>query len=148
MPMFATFQDVKDSYEGDIPDDDRPRVETLLRRASARLLRIVPSTAYRLGSGELDPDLPAGLVVEAVLRVYRNPEGVTQEQIGPFTKQFGARGVSSEITLDPNEVHELLDPVATWPAPAIRLGLPTRDQVRDEVVGYAPLPPAINQPGA
>lgn len=136
MSTFATFDDLKLFYEGTIPDSDRPRLEALIRRASARLLRIVPSVDFRVLSGELDSDLPAGLVIEAVLRVYRNPEGVTQEQIGPFSKQFAARGVNSEILFDPIEVHELLDPVPTLPAPSIRLGLPTLSEIRTEVAGY------------
>lgn len=139
MSMFATFDDVADAFEGDIPETDRRRVETLIRRASARLLAIVPSTELRVQAGELDADLPAGLVVDAVLRVYRNPEGVTQEQIGPFSKQFNVRNMTSEVTFDMAEVHLMLDPLYS-PAKTIRVGLPTVSQVSAEVSGYVPDP--------
>jgi hypothetical protein len=127
---YATFQDVSTAYEGTVPDVDRPRLEALLRRASKRLDAIVPSLAHRLSIGTLDPDLPAGLVVEAVLRVYRNPEGVTQDQMGPFQKQFNPRGVKAEIAFDPDEVHELLDPIPSIPS-SFRLGRPTLTQALD-----------------
>lgn len=136
MAAYATFDDLSVAFEGTIPDSDRPRLEALLRRASRRIDAIVPSTAPRLGSGELDPDLPAGLVIEAVLRVYRNPEGVTQDQMGPFQKQFNPRGVSAEVTLDRDEVHELLDPIPDIPS-SFRLGRPTREDAYS-ILQYAP----------
>lgn len=133
--LYATFDDVTLAYEGTIPDSDRNRVESLLLRASSRLTRIVPSVPLRITTGDLDPDLPAGLVVEAVLRVYRNPEGVTAEEIGPFHKQFNARAIAAEIQFDETEVHAYLDPIPNYLRPAIRVGLPTRAQTLQLVGG-------------
>ena len=140
--LYATFDDVTLAYEGTIPDSDRPRVEALLLRASSRLTRIVPSVPLRLASGDLEAELPAGLVVEAVLRVYRNPEGVTAEEIGPFHKQFNARAIAAEIQFDEAEVHSYLDPIPNYTRPAIRVGLPTRAQTLTLVGGQDwPAPP-------
>jgi hypothetical protein len=133
---YATFSDLVDSYEGTIPESDRTRLETLLRRASKRLDTIVPSTGYRLAAGTLDPDLPAGLVVEAVLRVYRNPEGVTRDQMGPFSKEFNPRSVKAEITFDPEEVHTTLDPPVSVPS-SFRLGRPTMAQVEATLAAFS-----------
>jgi hypothetical protein len=133
---YATFDDLVDSYEGTIPDTDRTRLETLLRRASKRLDTIVPSTAYRLARGTLDPELPAGLVVDAVLRVYRNPEGVTRDQMGPFSKEFNPRAVKAEISFDHDEVHEILDPVVSVPS-SFRLGRPTAAQVEATLQAFS-----------
>jgi hypothetical protein len=135
MAAYATFDDVALAFEGTIPSTDRPRVEMLLRRASRRIDALVPSTATRLGLGELDPDLPAGLVIEAVLRVYRNPEGVTRDQMGPFNKEFNPKAVKAEISLDHDEVHELLDPLPDPPS-SFRVGLPLRQQVLAQVRGF------------
>lgn len=133
---YATFNDLVTAYEGTVPDTDRNRLEYLLRRASKRLDALVPSLPHRLGLGELDPDLPNGLVVEAVLRVYRNPEGVTRDQMGPFSKEFNPRGVKAEIAFDLDEVHTLLDPIPSIPS-SFRLGRPTLAQVEDTLAAFS-----------
>jgi hypothetical protein len=133
--LYCTFDDVDTAYEGTFAATDRPRVESLIKRASARLTHIVPSVPYRMAKGDLDPELPAGLVVEAVLRVYRNPEGITADEIGPFRKQFNPRGVVAEISFDEAEVHALLDPIPNYVRPSIKVGLPGMDQVLSEVSG-------------
>lgn len=133
---YATFADLVREYEGTIPDSDRPRLESLLRRASKRLNTIVPSVPYRLSQGTLDPDLPAGLVIEAVLRVYRNPEGVTRDTMGPFSKEFNPRGVKAEIAFDPEEVHATLDPIPSPPS-SFRLGRPTLAQVEATLAAFS-----------
>lgn len=136
--VYATLQDVDDAYEGTIPSSDQSRVTVLCKRASARLYRLMPSIDYRIATGELDPDLPKGLVVDAVLRVYRNPEGITAEEIGPFHKAFNPRSVHAEITFDPAEVEELLAPIPNYVRPAIRVGFPQPQQVMQELAGMAP----------
>lgn len=142
--LYATFADVTTAYEGTIPSGDQPRVEALVKRASARLTQIMPSIPFRIRSGELDPDLPAGLVIEAVLRVYRNPEGITAEEIGPFHKQFNARSIAAEIQFDPQEVHDLLAPIPNYTRPSIKIGMPSPAQIYQEVGGVDwPPPPQL-----
>lgn len=105
---YATWADVNDAYELEIPPAAQPRIETLLRYASARLEALVPSLPARVGNGDVDPDLPAGLVVEAVLRVWRNPAGVTQQSTGPFNRSFNKDAGRGEIWFDPQAIAQLL----------------------------------------
>lgn len=147
-PIYATFGDVQIAYEGTIPASDQARVESLIKRASARLTRMMPSVPPRLQRGELDADLPAGLVIEAVLRVYRNPEGITAEEIGPFHKQFNARSIAAEVTLDPDEVHALLAPIDNPLRPSIQVGMSTRAQQLYELGGVDwPIEPCVADSG-
>jgi hypothetical protein len=106
--IYATWGDVTTTYEGTIPLTAKPRIEALLRRASSRLTALVPSLPVRLSDGTLDPDLPLGLVVDAVLNVYRNPSGTTQQGVGPFSQSFPAQKARSEIHFDEEDLRKLL----------------------------------------
>ena len=109
MATYAIWDDVVASYELPIPDEDRPRIERLLTRASARLTAIVPSIPARIGAGTLDPSLPNDLVVEAVLRAYRNPAGATMQGVGPFSRSFGRNAAHLDaVSFDPELVKAVL----------------------------------------
>jgi len=108
MAIYATWDDVVATYEQTVPEEHRPRIEMLLRQASAKLTALAPSLPTRLTAGTLDPDLPGALVVEAVLRVYRNPAGVTQQSTGPFSRSLGRDAAHAEIYFDPDSVKALL----------------------------------------
>lgn len=106
--IYATWSDVVETYEGTIPDVAKKRIEALLRRASSRLTALVPSLPARLAAGTLDPDLPNGLVVDAVLAVYRNPSGTTQQGVGPFSQSFPANKARADIHFDEEDLRTLL----------------------------------------
>jgi hypothetical protein len=79
--LYAYESDVADAYEGDLPDAWSARVEYLLRTTSARLTAMIPALPGWVSGGQVDPDLAAAAVVNAVLRQLRNPEGsVTRSQ--------------------------------------------------------------------
>lgn len=109
--LYATPTDVREAFEGTIPVDakNNARLDGLLTRASAKLSALVPSLDARMASGAVDPEIPAGMVVEAVLRVWRNPAGLTQEGIGPFQASRNANAARNEIFYDPDEVARLRD---------------------------------------
>lgn len=110
MAIYATWEDVQLAYEGTIPDTDQGRVSALLAQANARLEAIVPSLPARVAAGTLDPSLPMGLVVEAVLRVYRNPMGTTQQSMGPFSRSLSPTAARNDVYFDPETVRALLAP--------------------------------------
>lgn len=85
--LYAEAQDVADAYEGDIPAAWSERVDYLLRATSARLTAMIPALPGWVSGGQVDPDLAAGAVVNAVLRQLRNPEGsvTTSKSIDGFT---------------------------------------------------------------
>lgn len=108
MAVYATWDDVVLSYEQPLPDQQRPRIEALLRQASARLTALVPSLPTRLAARTVDPDLPCGLVVEAVLRVYRNPAGITQQSTGPYSRSLSRDAARNDLYFDPAAVQAML----------------------------------------
>lgn len=111
MATYATWADVVATYELALPADQKTRIEKLLTVASARLTALVPSLPARIAAGTVDPVLPSGMVVEAVLRVYRNPSGVTQQATGPFSRSLHATAARNEIYFDPEQVKALLTEV-------------------------------------
>lgn len=108
--LYADAQDVRDAYEGTIPTDAKTvaRLDSLIRRACAKLSQLVPSLDRRMANGDVDPEIPAGMVVEAVLRVWRNPAGATQQGVGPFQLSFNQRAAQNEIQFDKAEISWLL----------------------------------------
>jgi hypothetical protein len=110
MTTYATWDDLVLNYEASLPVEARPRMESLVRQASAKLTALVPSLPARLAAGSVDAELPRGLVVEAVLRVYRNPAGVSQQSTGPFSRSLHKDAARAEIFFDPEVVRALLAP--------------------------------------
>lgn len=130
---YATFTDCASSYEGTLDPALTARVTVLCKRASGRLDRIVPSLQYRLASGDVDPDVPMGLVVEAVLRLVRNPTGTSSQAVGPFQQSVTGRAAVDAIEFDLAEVHELLDPVEPLPS-SFTVAVPARDVLVEEML--------------
>ncbi len=108
--LYATREDVRAAFEGTIPDNAKAnaRLDSLLRRACGMLGQLVPSLDRRMAQGQIDPEVPAGMVVEAVLRVWRNPAGATQQGVGPFQLSLNARAALNEIHFDPAELARLV----------------------------------------
>ena len=83
--MFATFDDVSVAFEGTIPSSREEWVERKIIDAESLLVSLVPS----LGDGDVSEaraKRARAIVCDAVLRVYRNPAGATQESdSGMFT---------------------------------------------------------------
>jgi hypothetical protein len=108
--LYAERDDVRAAFEGTIEDDTKTnaRLDFLLRQASAKLARLVPSLDRRMAAGTVDPEVPNGLVVTAVLRVWRNPAGATQQGVGPFQLSFNKAAQTNEIEFPPDEIAALL----------------------------------------
>ena len=108
--LYADATDVRAAYEGTIPTDEKTnaRLDALIRRACGKLSQLVPSLDGRMARGEVDPEVPAGMVVEAVLRVWRNPAGMVQEGVGPFQASRNARASMNEIIFDSDDISRLL----------------------------------------
>lgn len=89
--MWATSDDVIDSWIGDDAPDDPLLVEKWIARAERMIRREFPSVGARIVSG-LEPDLADtvnDVVVAVVTRVFRNPSGHRsvsgQETTGQFS---------------------------------------------------------------
>lgn len=91
MSTYATVQDVLARYEGTAPAD---RVQVQLDDAELLLQQPgkVPDLAARIGAGDLDADLVRLVLVWAVCRYLRNPEGYKAESDGDRSVSHGTVG--------------------------------------------------------
>ena len=108
--MWATSDDVIDSWIGDDAPDDPLLVEKWIARAERMIRREFPSVGARIVSG-LEPDLADtvnDVVVAVVTRVFRNPSGHRSVSGQETTGQFSG---SNTITFggDNPGALELLD---------------------------------------
>lgn len=77
MGVYASFEDVADRYEGELPEDREAWIEARIDDVEAELVGLVPSLA---GDSVLESD-PARaarvrrLICEKVLALFRNPDG-------------------------------------------------------------------------
>lgn len=128
---YATWDDVVEAYELTLPVSRKAWVETQLRRGSARLRQLVPTLDARLAlpaadPARLDPELPAGLLVDAVLRVVRNPTGAQQQTAGPFNQAFAGGVQRADVHFNEAEVHQLLDPPSDPAAGTFHVAIPVQ----------------------
>jgi hypothetical protein len=86
---YATTTDVRTMSERDIPATDDTRLTRYLDVASRRLDRLVPDLTARITSGELTSADVRDVVVQAVLRRWRNPEGFKGEHAGDYGYYYG-----------------------------------------------------------
>jgi hypothetical protein len=112
--------DVEDVWRP-IADDERPRIFSLIAKASALLRQIVPAVDDRIGlfatdptsPRALDPVLVADVVATAVKNFINNPDGVATktESVGPYSQSvsFLARGEKSNPAGQLMFTQELLD---------------------------------------
>lgn len=87
--MWATSQDVIDSWIGEDVPDDADLVQTWVDKAEREIRFRVPDLAARI-EAETGTDLrdaAVDVVVSMVSRVFRNPRGIRQTNIttGPYT---------------------------------------------------------------
>lgn len=88
----ATVQDVLDRYEGTASPG---RVAVLLADAEADLAASVPDMAARIAAGTLDAGRVRRVLVWAVIRYLRNPEGYVFESAGDRSVSRGAAGAAA-----------------------------------------------------
>lgn len=88
-PPLATVEDLEVALGAPVPDEDQALY--LLRRASA-IVRAYAGRTWLDDDGELAdvPDDIPDLVVGMVERATRNPDGLTQQSSGPFSRSWGA----------------------------------------------------------
>lgn len=91
MSTYATAQDVLDRYEGTAPEE---KVQRHLDDAETLLPAKVPRLAERVAGGDLDPELVRLVLVWAVLRYLRNPQGFASESDGDYSYSRGAAGAA------------------------------------------------------
>jgi hypothetical protein len=107
MSVWASVADVEAVYEAEVPD----RAQALLDRAEVLLKSLVPTIAARITADTLDPDLVRMTLVDAVIRVLRNPRGYSWEREGDYSYglplNVGKDGGTGGITFHPAELERL-----------------------------------------
>lgn len=94
-------------YGLDIPDHARADVEALAARAERRLHQRVPSLTRRLHEGTTDEDTVADVVTDMVLRVIRNPEGLTTETAEGFSYRTDWAAASGRLHVTREDITHL-----------------------------------------
>lgn len=92
-----TSEDVAKSYEGEISIPEVAWVEQKIDEAVRTLVGLIPSIPSRVHKGELDADLVKDKIVEAVLRVVRNPQGIESEGEGDYNIRLRNTTASGDI---------------------------------------------------
>jgi hypothetical protein len=107
---YATVGDVEALYGQPIPTARIPYVEALLRSAHARLYARVPAIDSRVSAGKVSADIVREVVIEMVLNVLRNPQGVTQmtTATGPVSSSMSFSAATSGRMILTDELLELL----------------------------------------
>lgn len=122
MSVWATTADVQAVYEGTIP----ARTQALLDRIERRLARRVPRIAERIAldptdADYLDPDDVKDVVVDATLRIVRNPKGYQFESDGEYSYRLADGTVGTWFT---EEELALLRPAGTGRVGTIDVAAP------------------------
>lgn len=124
----VSVQDVADAVKGGIPIEDRDWVTALIARARRMLARRRPGLDSLVQLGGIDPQLVRDTIVQAVVRVVTNPQGIYRESEGEYSyaKQAGDPGATGRLTYTSDEL-ALLCKLGTGTAPgSIPLVVPDR----------------------
>lgn len=134
MLLSLSAEDVIEIY-GPLSEVEAAKVDGLLAAATRRLYAIGREAGIDLDEAigdELLYELAKDAVVNAVIRVFRNPTGLRQyqrsETTGPFTESeggtFDSTGSTGGIYIDPNDLLGLI-PVAAadLKVGTVRLGM-------------------------
>lgn len=105
-PPLATLGEVVELYGAMTPAQEQVS-KGLLRRASAMVRGRFPDLADRMSAGTLDPMVVGGVVVNMVLRVLRNPDGLRSETVGPFTRSWDTTMAAGLLALSDDDVAAL-----------------------------------------
>lgn len=108
LPAFATVDDLELRLPQAISNVDRPRAQAALDDA-ASLIREAGGKDWVTDDDPpvLDdpPDILLTICCRAALRSFVNPEGVSQEAAGPFSRSIA--NASSDVYLTKNEVAQV-----------------------------------------
>ncbi|MEV6432576.1 hypothetical protein [Nocardia sp. NPDC051463] len=98
--MFAERADLRARFEGVIPDNRDDWLDAKISDAESLLVSLIPSMATTTDTARLSR--AKAMVSDAVLRVYRNPSGATQETASIYSVSR-AKGADSGVLFFPEE---------------------------------------------
>ena len=107
LTLLVSTQDVADAIKGGIPDEDVPWVQNLIGRATRLLANLRPGLPGLISDGVIDGAFVGDVIVDAVLRVVRNPEGFYREQEGKYGYSKSVDVASGRLEFLPSELASL-----------------------------------------
>lgn len=122
---YADLTDVIDLYEGTLTSEQETWVENLLGLAERRLKAKIPTLIANIEAGDVDLAVVKDVLVSAVLRAVRNPSGVKQQAVGPFSysNDTPTAGSGTNIWFRDDEL-ELLAGPSPLAVGSTQMGLP------------------------
>ena len=114
MSVYATAAQVEVKWQRDMTAAQVASAEVLLEEGSALLRALVPGLGAGLAAvpPTVDALLVRKVLTDAVLRVLRNPAGVTTQVVGPESATFSGVAARAELTFLPSEL-AMIAPAAT-----------------------------------
>lgn len=110
-PPLATVGEVANQF-GTMTSAQEGLTSWLLRAASKMVRARFPLVDAQMATGLLDPDVVSLVVVNMVLRVLRNPQGLRSESIGPFSRSYDTTVAAGLLAFAAGEL-VMLTPVVT-----------------------------------
>ena len=104
---YATVDDLRLVYEGEILTSEEPRVTELIAATERRLDALVPNLTVRIASGGVTAGQVKDVVRDATLRRLRNPEGYISETAGDYSYRLGAAAAAGGGPLAPFSAAEI-----------------------------------------
>jgi len=102
---------------------DQAYVETKIEDAVALIVDECPTVPARLLSGALSPSNYRRVVYDVVMRVIRNPAGLTSEAEGGYSYNTSAAVASGDFWLSPRDRRTLLGLRSPGGAGSISIGI-------------------------
>ncbi|MFG3710889.1 hypothetical protein [Micromonospora sp. NPDC047730] len=102
-PPLATVGEVAELF-GTMTPAQESLTAALLRRASEMVRAHFPDLAARVASGMLSAEAPAMAVINMVLRVLRNPDGLRAETTGPFSRTYDTTVAAGLLVVSDGEL--------------------------------------------
>lgn len=99
--------DIDDAYEGTIEVSEVAWVERVTDKAARELLGLIPNLPARIDSGKVDKDLVKDKVIDAVLRVVRNPQGIDTEGEGDYNIKLRNTVASGDVWYQEKDLLQL-----------------------------------------
>ncbi|RBO87967.1 hypothetical protein DFR74_110223 [Nocardia puris] len=122
--MYATLDDVRNRYEGEISGQEAEWVTARLADADALLRAMVPALAD--GPEAVAPLMAQNarrVIVDAVLRVLRNPAGLTEQSVGPFRVRYDTgENYSATVYFTGDELSVFAPPRRRFGVVGVRVG--------------------------
>ena len=94
-------------FEGTLDESKTEWYQAQIDKAVRKLLAVCPLVKQKVEDGVLDLEFVADKVMDAALRVVRNPEGYTSESEGGYSYGLSGSTGSGYLRYYPEELEEL-----------------------------------------